>query len=106
LGFEFDARVPLIISLPKSQQAGVKSNAIVELDNPALPSKLPEESKDDTGVSPVETIRVMIEELLQSAVVNASIRLSLVLGVEGSVVRIDTTAMPNGIVYSQVDEMA
>ena len=62
--------------------------------------------EDDTGVSPVETIKVMIEELLQSAVVNESIHLSLVLGDESNAVRVDTTAMPNGIVYTQVGEMA
>ncbi len=61
---------------------------------------------DDFGVSPVETIMVMIEELLRSAVASDCFRLSLVLGDESSVVRVDTTAMPNGIVYTQVDEMA
>ena len=62
--------------------------------------------ENDTGVSPVETIMVMVEELLQSAGANDCFRLSLVLGDESSVVRVDTTAMPNGIVYTQVDEMA
>jgi len=49
---------------------------------------------------------VMIEELLQSAVANDCFRLSLVLADENDAIRIDTTAMPNGIVYSQVDKVA
>ena len=49
---------------------------------------------------------VMIEELLQSAVVNDSFRLSLVLANENDAIRINTTAMPNGIVYSQVGKVA
>ena len=49
---------------------------------------------------------VLIKELLQSAVANDSFRLSLVLADENDVVRIATTAMPNGIVYSQVEEVA
>ena len=57
-------------------------------------------------MSPVETIMVMIEDLLQSAAANDCFRLSLVLADENDVVRIDTTAMPNGIVYSQVEEVA
>ncbi len=55
-------------------------------------------------MSPVETMMVMIEELLQSAVVDDCFRLSLVLADENNSIRIDTTAMPNGIVYSQVEE--
>ena len=62
--------------------------------------------EDEFGVSPVETIMVMIEELLQSAVVNDSFRLSLVLANENDAIRINTTAMPNGIVYSQVGKVA
>ena len=62
--------------------------------------------EDNTGVSPVETIRLMIEELLQSAVVNDPIRLSLILGDERNAIRFDARAMPNGIVYSQTVEMA
>jgi hypothetical protein len=62
--------------------------------------------EDEFGVSPVETMMVMIEELLQSAVVNDCFRLSLVLAGENDSIRINTTAMPNGIVYSQVNEVA
>ncbi len=62
--------------------------------------------EDEFGVSPVETMMVMIEELLQSAVVDDCFRLSLVLADENDSIRIDTTAMPNGIVYSQVEEAA
>ena len=49
---------------------------------------------------------VMIEELLQSAVANVCFRLSLVLADENDAIRIDTTAMPNGIVYLQVGDAA
>ena len=62
--------------------------------------------EDDTGVAPVETIMVMVEELFQSVVANDCFRLSLVLADENDAIRIDTTAMPNGIVYSQVEEVA
>ena len=62
--------------------------------------------EDDTRVSPVQTIMVMIEELLQSAVANDCFCLSLVLADDNDAIRIDTAAMPNGIVYTQVDEMA
>jgi dissimilatory sulfite reductase (desulfoviridin) alpha/beta subunit len=62
--------------------------------------------EDEFGVSPVETMMVMIEELLQSAVANDCFRLSLVLADENDAIRINTTAMPNGIVYSQVAEAA
>jgi hypothetical protein len=49
---------------------------------------------------------VMVEELFQSVVANDCFRLSLVLADENDAIRIDTTAMPNGIVYSQVEEVA
>ncbi len=62
--------------------------------------------EDEFGVSPAETVMVMIEELLQSAVASDCFRLSLVLADANDSIRIDTTAMPNGLVYSQVDEVA
>ncbi len=62
--------------------------------------------EDESDISPVETIMVMIEELLQSAVVSDCFRLSFVLADEDDAIRINTTAMPNGIVYSRVDEVA
>ncbi len=61
--------------------------------------------EDEFGVSPVETIMVMIEELLQSAVANDCFRLSPVLADKNDSIRIDTTAMPNGIVYSHIEEV-
>ncbi len=70
------------------------------------PSSLTWLHEDEFGVSPVETMMVMIEELLQSAVVDDCFRLSLVLADDNDAIRINTTAMPNGIVYSQVDEVA
>ena len=48
---------------------------------------------------------IMIEELLQSTVANQSFRLPLVLADKNRTIRIDTTAMPNGIVYSHVDKV-
>ncbi len=62
--------------------------------------------EDEFGVSPVETLMVMSEQLLQSAVACDSFHLSLVLADDNGAIRIDTTAMPNGIVYSRVDEVA
>ena len=61
--------------------------------------------EDEFGVSPAETVMVMIEELLQSAVASDCFRLSLVLADANDSIRIDTTAMPNGIVYSHVDKV-
>ena len=48
----------------------------------------------------------MIEELLQSAVANDCFRLSIVLANEKDSIRIDTTGMPNGLVYAHVEEVA
>ena len=62
--------------------------------------------EDEFGVSPIETMMVMIEELLQSTAASDCFRLSLVLANENDAVRIDTAAMPDGIVYSRIEEVA
>jgi hypothetical protein len=61
--------------------------------------------EDDTGITPVATISVMLEEFLQSADVSRSLKLSVVLTDEITTVRLDSLALPNGFVYARTRDV-
>ena len=60
----------------------------------------------DNGISPAATIRVMVEEFLQSADVNRSLRLSVVLVNDDRAVRLDSLALPNGFVHARTRDVS
>ena len=66
-------------------------------DCPSFPTWLYEEP---TGVSPAETIGIMVEEFLQSCDVSRRLNLSMVLTSENRAIRLDSIAFPSGFVVA------
>ena len=70
---------------------------------PSFPTWLFEEP---TGVSPAETIGIMVEEFLQSCDVTRRLNLSMVLASENRAIRLDSTAFPSGFVVTLTQDVS